>query len=378
MIEKKYCTGCSACHDICPNNCIEMRTDNEGFLYPYIIKENCKSCDKCLQVCPATKNKKSMFREPQCYIAWNCDDNIRALSTSGGLFSAMADKVISKGGAVVGAAFDQSFHLRHTVANNWQDCLLMTGSKYLQSDTRGIYRQVKDYLNNGSRILFTGTACQVAGLNAFLNKEYDLLITCEIICHGVPSPEVFKKYLFYLETKIKDKVVYYQFRSKKHGWSKLAVSVKYAKGKIKTYRTRYCPYHTWFGRHFSVRPSCYQCLYRDINRVADITIGDFWGIERYRLDIDRDKGISVVLANSKKGLCCLNEIKEKLYIEQCPFDWVLGKNQYLIKDYPIPVKREAFFSDYERMSMKELIKKYPPTNPFTLVIQELLKKMGLR
>lgn len=378
VIEKKDCNGCGACHDICPNNCIEMQPDSEGFLYPVVIEENCISCRACERVCHVTQKKKDISREPKSFIAWNRNDNTRAASTSGGIFSALADNIISKSGIVVGAAFDQSYHLRHTTANSRQSYFPMMGSKYLQSDMRGIYRQIKAYLNTGNSVLFTGTPCQVAGLHAFLNKKYDRLFTCEVICHGVPSPGIYKDYLYYLESKMRSKVVAYQFRSKIHGWSKLTVCVKYANGNIKTYRARYCPYHTWFGKHLSLRPSCYQCSFRGINREADITIGDFWGIENYRSDIDRDKGVSVILANSEKGISFLNDIKEKLYLEECPIDWVVGKNPCLIKDYPIPVQRETFFSDYRRMSMKEMIQKYPPASLLNLAIQKIYRTIGIR
>lgn len=375
--DKAACSGCAACHDICPSKCIEMQADNEGFLYPFIIKENCISCNACELVCPVTQDKKNISHEPQSFIAWNKDASTRAASTSGGLFSALADNAISEGGVVVGAAFDQSFHLRHTTATTRQGYFPMMGSKYLQSDIRGIYRQVKEYLNNGRSVLFTGVACQIAGLQAFLNQQYDRLLTCEVICHGVPSPGVYKDYLCYLESKMQCKVVSYQFRSKAYGWSKLTVCVKYANGKIKTYRARYCPFHTWFGKHFSIRPSCYNCFFRGASRGADITIGDFWGIEMYRPDIDIDKGGSLVLVNSEQGVRGLNEIKGKLFLEPCPFDWGLGRNQYLINNYPMPAQRKTFFSDYGRMSMRELIKRYPPADPINLALQKICRIIGI-
>ncbi len=380
MMQNTACTGCGVCFDICPKKCIEMVPDNEGFLYPYVDKKNCIQCNICKQVCPAfnKRSSKNVSEEQKSFVAWNKNIHIRNSSTSGGIFSALADKTISEGGVVVGAAFDDSYHLKHIVAHNSLEWVPMIGSKYLQSDTRGIFRQVKELLNNGVNVLFTGTACQIAGLHSFLDRDYDGLLTCEVICHGVPSPGLYKDYLLHLEKKIRCKVSDYQFRSKKYGWDKLAVSVKYANQKTKTYRARYCPFHNWFGKHLSVRPSCFKCYYRGTNRDADITLGDFWGIENYLSDVDISSGVSVILTNTTKGIKQLKDMKVMLHFEHCPIDWVLGKNPCLTKNYPVPKDRENFFYDYRRLPMKELIKKYPPENHFKLIIGKICRLMRMR
>lgn len=379
IIEKKSCHGCSACHDKCTHDNIKMKADHEGFLYPYFVDGSSNSCNDCIMVCPVLRTEITYF-EPQSFIAWNKNDRLRETSSSGGIFSSLAERVIAENGIVIGAAFDQSFHLRHTIASSRKDFFPMMGSKYLQSDTRGIYRKTLQYLEKGITVLFTGTPCQIGGLYSFLNKSYENLITCDVFCHGVPSPGIFRDYLDYLEAKMRSKIISYEFRSKESGdgWAKSVISVSYANGKIKRNLQRYNHNHSWFGRHLSVRPACFDCTFRGKNREADITIGDFWGIEKYRPDIDRRKGISAVLVNTDKGKKIWNEIKDEIFLESCPIEWVLKKNKYLVKNYPIPADRDVFISDYRVLSMKKLIKKYPATNPLDLGIKKIFRILGFR
>ena len=377
MIEKAACTGCGACRDALPEE-IEMRSDNEGFLYPYFVDGRDSSSATAEQVCHAFQGQKVNNRRLKSFIAWEKDDRIREASSSGGIFSALAEKTISEGGIVAGASFDSSLHLRHTTATSQQDYLPMRGSKYVQSDTRGIFRQVQESLNHGTKVLFTGVPCQISGLYHFLGKNYDNLFTCDVICYGVPSPGVFAAYVAYLEKKVKSKVVDYQFRSKALGWNKQSVSVKYANGKRKKYRTTFCPFHTWFGLHLSLRPACFQCQFRVLDRESDMTIGDFWGIESFRPDLDISKGISIILANSEKAMSYLEELKDQLYLEECPIEWPLKKNRYLVMNYPVPPQRTKFFSDYNSMPIEKLIKKYPPENLTGIVINKILRTLGIK
>jgi coenzyme F420-reducing hydrogenase beta subunit len=375
LIDKNSCCGCSACHDICEQNAIEMCLDEEGFSYPFILEDRCISCGTCLSVCPITQFKSETSTEqPSSYIAWNNDDVSRKISSSGGIFSALAEKTISEGGVVVGAAFDEALYLRHSIASSIEEYAPMRGSKYLQSDTCGIYIQVLNKLRAGFLVLFTGTPCQISGLNSFLaDKKFDKLITCEIFCHGVPSPGIFKEYIKYLETKNSSKIINYQFRSKVFGWHKPAVCVNYANGKKRYYRHQQCTYHNWFGMHYSIRPACYQCAFRSVERSADISIGDFWGIQSFRPDIDIEKGVSTILVTSEKGKAYLNKINKTIYLEECPMDWPIKKNQYLIKSYPVPALRAEFMSDFQTITMNKLVNKYHPTRFMLRVFQRLLR-----
>jgi coenzyme F420-reducing hydrogenase beta subunit len=377
MIEKSACTGCAACFDALPGE-IEMRPDEEGFLYPYFVDGRTASSPVCERVCHAFQGPKVSQREPMSYIAWNKDESTREASSSGGIFTALAEKTLAEGGVVVGASFDASFHLRHTIAHNREEYLPMRGSKYVQSDTRGIYRQTQEILEKGTRVLFTGVPCQVSALYHFLGRGYDNLLTCDVFCHGEPSPGIFADYIAYLEKKQHSPVADYQFRSKALGWKKMSVSVSYANRKNKKYRVMFCPFHAWYGLHLSLRPACFQCPFRTLDREADLTIGDFWGIEAFRPGIDLSKGISALLANSEKGLSVLGQLQNQLYMEPCPIDWVLKKNKYLVKNYPLPAQKATFIADYNSIPIEKLIQKYPPATYSGLVVDKVLRTLHLK
>ena len=230
---KQECCGCQACFNICPKNAIEMIEDNEGFKYPSINKEKCIKCGLCEKVCPYVNeySKKQILNESIAYGGWNLNEEIRRISSSGGIFTAIAKYIIEKNGVVCGAIFDENLNVVHDIVDNLNDLKKMNGAKYVQSDMRDNLKKIKKYLDNGRLVLFSGTPCQVSGLNSYLNKEYNNLYTCDIVCHGVPSPKVFNKYKKELEKDNSSKISFINFRDKITGWKSYSFLVKFKNNK---------------------------------------------------------------------------------------------------------------------------------------------------
>lgn len=305
------CTGCSSCANICPTNSISMKKDDNGFLYPHISTETCISCKKCMSSCPVLNPDYDNESSPICYAAIG-DNDLRKKSSSGGAFGIIARHILSKGGLVCGARFDEdNITVYHAIIDNEDSLLPLQKSKYVQSEIRSSYRQIKNNLESGKRVLFTGCPCQVAGLKKYLSKIYDELITIDITCHGVPSSEVFKKFT---EEISKSELEKSSFREKDiHGWTP-SMSLSFSDG-TKYYRPSWeCPYYKAFLSIMACRKSCGECLFNRLPRQGDITLADFWGIGDTHKHLDDNLGTSLILVNSEKGRKLFSEIKDRFVI----------------------------------------------------------------
>lgn len=300
------CTGCAACMNCCPADAITMLPDEEGFLCPVVDERKCVDCGKCAAICPALLENVSdpLSGEPDCYAAWSKDDDIRRKSSSGGIFTHLATNIIQQGGAVVGARFKNDNLVEHAMIKRVEDIKQFRMSKYVQSEMGYILREVKSVLQSGKPLLFAGTPCQCAGLRAYLERDFDNLYLCDFICHGANSPMVYTYYLQELEKKYGSKVKSICFRDKSSGWNTFSVHILFENGQEYISIHRSDPYMVGFlNRKLSMfmRESCYQCRFRCVSRPTDITLADFWGIERCLPDIDNSNGISAVMIHSEKG-----------------------------------------------------------------------------
>lgn len=326
IIEKKHCCGCHACFNICSKNAIEIVEDEKGFKYPRVDKEKCVDCGLCEKVCPVLSNKQ-IKNEPRAYACINKDEEIRNQSTSGGIFTLLATAIINDGGVVFGACFDENFGVCHTYCENIEDLGKYRGSKYLQSDVGLSYKKAKDFLDQGKKVLFTGTPCQVEAMKSYLGKEYDNLYLQDIICHGVPSPMVWNKYRAYREEKANSKVKEMSFRSKKNTtWSSYNINMDFDNDTSYTMNHNNDVYMKAFLKHLSLRESCTDCKFKKNNRISDITLADFWGIQNIKPEMDDGKGTSLVIVNSKKGQELLDMIQDSMICEEVEFEKAISGN----------------------------------------------------
>ena len=339
------CTGCEACANICPVRAIVMAPDEEGFFKPTVNKEKCTNCGLCQSVCSAINFKSENLKEPQCYAAM-ADDSIRNVSSSGGVFTILANYVFEKNGYVCGAAFDEEWKVKHIIIDNKDDLQKLRGSKYVQSEMGDIYKQIKSLLLDNKLVLFTGTPCQVSALKLFLVEKYKSLITVDLLCHGVPSYFVFRKYLE--ESFDFDKIIDINFRDKfDRGWRCDDLAIRFSDSNRVTSNDYFKGFHT----NLYLRNSCTSCKYASMPRQGDLTLGDFWNIEKYRDDLNDVKGTSLVLTNTEKGIALFQNIKQNLkHYELIPLDFTLTSNPILTNSGVAHVCRERIF---------ELLKKYP-------------------
>jgi acetyltransferase-like isoleucine patch superfamily enzyme/coenzyme F420-reducing hydrogenase beta subunit len=365
ITKKKECNGCCACVDVCPTKAIRLKTDFEGFWYPEVIKDLCTDCSLCDKTCPelyATELKKNDFEKPICYAAIHKNLEIRFDSTSGGLFSALAEIMYKEGGHVAGAVYNEDFSVRHIVSNEKKELEKLRSSKYLQSDASGLYKEVEKLVIAGEKVLVCGTPCQMAGLRRLLNKDYEHLIIVDFVCRGVNSPKIFLKYIDSIERRVGSKVIAIKAKSKELGWRNLTWKFSFANGN-NLFETKH---NNLFTRGYLItnaycRQSCYSCQFKGFPRIADITLADFWGIENVDKTLDNDLGTSMVLLNSKKGLAYFELIKEKIQCNEVKFESILPGNPVLITPLgPPTVDRELFFKDINTATFDEVASKYFP------------------
>lgn len=371
-INKIDCTGCKMCKDVCPVDAIFYETDNEGFWYPKVNYDKCIKCNKCIKTCPSLSEHRNMeAREASVYAAWALDDNIRLRSTSGGIFYVLAEHMISQGGTIAACKYTPDYKAAyHTVGNTVEDIEEFKGSKYFQSDTDGIFKTVKLTIETGRKVLFCGAPCQVAGLNRYVGVDNPNVITVDFICRGINSPMVFKKYVDECEKHYNSTVKKVHLKNKKKGWTRLGTYMEFQDGTT-YYRDRINdPWVNGYIRgDLFMRPCCSECKYKERIRVADISIGDFWGLKGTKEDLF--KGISVILVNTEKGQEYIETVKNKLHFEDRTYSEASSGNGCLLYSAKMGEHRQEFFEKIKDTEFEELVWKLLGETKGSIIIKEI-------
>lgn len=361
IVDKQNCCGCEACTQRCPKSCIRMQKDTEGFLYPTIDTTSCIDCGLCEKVCPVLNQNKA--KEPLAvYAAKNKNETIRTESSSGGIFTLLATEIIQENGAVFGAKFNEKWEVVHDYTYSEEGLAQFRGSKYVQSKIGQSYQQVLHLLNEDKKVLFSGTPCQIAGLKLFLQKDYENLVTVDFICHGVPSPEVWKVYLEDILHNCQNSPDNINFRDKRLGWKKYSFSISFRHTKTEKHIFTQNIYENLYLQGFLanlyLRPSCHRCPSKSFKSNSDITIADFWGIDRILPNWDDDRGVSMVMLNSPRG----EEIFKNINIthQECEYNRIIPLNPSLIYSAPAHIYRVDFFKDLNmhKYKISSLVLKY--------------------
>lgn len=352
------CTGCGACYNICPQQCISMIRDNEGFIYPIIDEDRCINCMSCIKNCPcncgsAIDNTSIEKKHLSVYAGKSRDAALRKKSSSGAVFSLLSKIVIDSGGCVCGAVFDEEFNVHHTVAYDIETFKGMRGSKYVQSEIYDILPVIEKELQTGKPVLFSGTPCQIAGLGSFLGKEYDNLISVEVVCHGAPSPKVWGDYV--KSKKSAGVISYINFRDKKDSWKSYSISFNYKCGKIDSKFFLNDAYMKGFISDLYLRKSCYNCMFKENNSFADIELGDCWGIENICKELDDDIGTSVIVIKSNKGKRFFDKICDSIDYTALKYSDVVKYNPSIAASSDRIKLRESFFEKYSTDNFECLV-----------------------
>lgn len=360
-LQPNECCGCTACYASCPTKAITMQPDAvEGFLYPVVDESKCIDCGKCLKVC---KDVRPYQEKQKIYACWSKDNDLRARSSSGGIFSMLAEQVLAQGGAICAVGYsDDCKECLHKVIRTPEGLDDLRRAKFVQSKKYDVLQQVKDLLKDGVQVLFCGTPCEVGGLRQFLGHEYDNLITCDIICGCVSSPMVYRTYMDFLNAKYNAHAVSVNFKDKRKGWRGKAIAVKFDNGEEYYNSILDDDYCVSFHSRYNIRPSCFSCKYRSLQRGADITLGDFWAIEKYNEAYDDNRGTSFVLVNTTKGDKALNALDLTIhpmdidYEDYCmKYNWCMLRNPYAMPEDD----RKTFYQDvvsmpFDQMAAKDL------------------------
>lgn len=353
------CTGCGLCSNICPVNAITMVNGRNDFLFPKIDAAVCIKCNQCAKKCPANQIIDRSINVKKTYAAWNKNRVIRKSSSSGGIFSVLAERILSEGGVVVGVAL-QNLEARHIIVSSMSELSALYGSKYVQSYTGDVYKQVKVQLEIGKKVLFSGTPCQIHAIRQFLEKDYDNLICVDVICHGVPSLSMLHKHIAEVSRERKAKDI--KFRYKDPYWDYSYVRVEYADNGVPYQRlTVDDDYFHLFNISFSIRQSCHECHYACTHRQGDITLADYWGYRAHNFKMNNYfGGISLILVNSYKGQKLLDDVTSELKIEHASLENAKCGQKCLSEPFRLPSEDlEAFWKDYRSgMTIRELSEKY--------------------
>lgn len=371
FIKKSDCSGCYSCISICPKQCISMKNDNEGFWYPEIDKDKCIDCGLCERVCPIINKIDKDEKQIVSYACKNKDNKTRNTSSSGGIFTLLCEYVISKKGIVFGAAFNEKFEVNHMCAETLEECEKFKGSKYVQSKTGNTYRQAKEFLDDGRIVLFSGTQCQIKGLNLFLNKKYSNLLTIDIICHGVPSPKIFNIYKKCLTQKYSSDIKDIRFRDKANGWKKFSYVTEFKNNKIHSKTLNEDMYIKGFLNNLYLRPSCYECKAKNFSNNSDISLADYWGVQNIHPEFDDDKGTSLVLVNTKNGQEVFNAISFEMDFIKTDLDYAISCNPCIVRPVKYNPKRKKFFEKLGEDNIEKVIKKYTEVG----IVRRVIKKI---
>lgn len=358
------CTACHACYNICAVKAVKMIADTEGFLYPEIDKERCVKCGRCKNVCPII-NMPPVNSKAQAFAAYAIDEVEHSSSSSGGVFSVLARDILKNGGVVCGAAFNENLKVQHILVETEQGLSRLKETKYIQSEIGSVFSEIKCILISGRQVLFSGTPCQVGGLKAFLGKDYPNLLCIDLICHGVPSPEVFSRYL---AEKSDKPIVKMTFRNKTSGMSKVTLDYENNKGIVIQEKYSESPYIIGFIQNLYTRPSCFHCHFKGEKRTSDLTIGDFWGVQEFHPALVTEQGVSAVIIHNEKGMRAFEKVCSRMIVEPATTEEIKEWNSCLVQSVEYNPKREEFFIKWKEQTVSETV--------MSLCTEKKIKKQG--
>lgn len=355
------CTGCTACVNSCPKKCLEMKSDEHGFMHPVLsLLDKCIKCGICEKKCPVVHPVSIEEQKTVAFAAFSRDEDLRKESSSGGVFSELAKNVIQDAGIIYGAAYDEQFKVHHICITNVEELSKLRGAKYSQSELGNCFSEIKVHLQNNKKVLFSGTPCQVAGLKVYLGKQFDNLICVDFVCHGVPSPRVWERYVKYrTEKDYSGKLpIEINMRSKESGWTRYnySTSFRYANQKCVSLKNSENTYMKLFVNDYINRKSCADCKFKGYNRTSDITLGDFWGIWDISSDMDDNKGTSLVLVHSERGENLFENISGNLILKEMTLEQASAQNPSLLVSSQAKPERNEIFKECELVSFDELDK----------------------
>lgn len=359
--DKSQCTGCTACFNSCSHEAIRMEYDSYGHSYPVVNVEKCTECGLCERVCPllhkedfARDEEKGIHSLP-VYACFSKKEEIRKSSTSGGLFSVLAEYVISRGGIVCAAEFDRRFHIHHVFVDRIGDLNRLKGSKYAQSELGYAFSEVRKELRVGKEVLFVGTPCQVAGLKFFLRKDYPNLYTCDFICMGISSPVLWEEYLDNFENR--EHIRRILFKDKRRGWHNWQMLIEYP-NKEKIQEGYENPFFNSYLNHITFRPSCFRCPYRRVHRMSDFTIADCWGIDQFNPSFDDNKGCTTLILQNEKAESVFEQLKSQVHYMEYPIENVIRYNPHICSSVSVHPMTEQFYLSYWKEGYKKAALKY--------------------
>lgn len=379
IIDKRNCTGCGACVNACPRRIITKEEDDDGFVYPKIKVEDCIECHLCEKSCPMLKDKLAISKEyaeyPQFYAGQLKSKEDLLEVSSGGAFWAFSQTIIDRDGIVYGAVQEDVDLINHVRAVNFDEIRNIRRSKYFQSDTGLTFQQVKEDLKRGLTVLYSGTGCQIAGLKGYLNKEYDNLITCDVVCHGVPSRKVWKAYRKEKEERERKRISGLVFRDKSAGWSHNQYKITYEDGSVEKEASIRQLFHAGYLRGLFYRPSCGSCRFASLPRVADITLADYWRYEGRFRQPNCDLGVSLITVNNKKGCLLLQQSTKYMEYDVTERDLALSSCKHLDEHPSENQDRAGFFKLFNEAGYYAAAKKYIATGSKTNLLRRIVQKM---
>ena len=373
---KQNCTGCGACFNICPKDAISMQCDKYGFYKPVIDEEKCVNCGSCKKNCPLDSYKSNNIEEPKVYAFQNDDKETLYKCASGGAFAYFAKNIIEQSGIVYGVIYDENMVVCHSRTDNLTDLEKIYSSKYVQSGTRDTFKQAKEDLDNDRIVLYSGTPCQIAGLKSYLQKDYENLLTIDVVCHGVPSPLIFEKYKQEFMKKLPkgEEYININFRSKIKGWKPELVTTITTNKTITHIKSNKDDFMKAFLSNLSINTSCLNCHFNKLPRVADLSLADFWGVDEYNKTLNDKKGLSLLLINSGKGQDLFENIDRNCLFREIPLNYVIRYNKNICSSSVPHKNRTNFLEDISQgKTLKYCVKKYDK-HPLYIVVYRALPK----
>lgn len=364
LCKSELCTGCAACANSCPRQCIQMIADAEGFLRPVVDTRRCIDCGVCQKVCPIL-HPNACDNPTVAYAAIHKDENIRMESTSGGVFSFLCQWIFDHGGVVFGAAYTDNFSVEHRCVRSMDELSALRTAKYAQSQIGDSFQKVRQLLADGQYVLFSGTPCQIGGLRTLLGKDYERLVLVDLICHGVPSPAVWSRYVDYRSKTDASGAtpVSINLRSKETGWPGYSVHFDYGNGTHYSARNTEDPFMRCFVGNLCLRPSCYDCQFKGTFRSSDFTLGDYWGVWSQLPDYNDGKGTSIVLVHSERGRRIWSDIDAQVQSQKVDVAHCMDENISAIQSSKLPEKRSAFMQRYLEENFCALVEELLPAPP---------------